>query len=101
MESLKNDGIHKCHLFVFNRNEEGIFKPIIDSIRDPNDPWMVAADFRSYVDAQRRVSDAYRDQEEWIRMSILNTAASGWFSSDRTIRQYAEEIWGLPLVGAD
>jgi starch phosphorylase len=81
----------------FCQAEPGLFDPIIGSIRNPHDPWMVAADFRSYVDAQQRAADAYRDREHWTRMSIRNTAASGWFSSDRTIRNYAEEIWGLPV----
>jgi len=56
---------------------------------------MTAADFRGYVDAQQRVSAVYRDTEAWTRMSILNTAASGRFSSDRTIGDYSREIWGL------
>ena len=81
----------------FCANEPGIFNPIIDAIRNPHDQWVVAADFRSYVDAQQRVDAAYQDEEHWTRMSIINTATSGWFSSDRTISQYAEEIWGLPV----
>jgi starch phosphorylase len=80
----------------FNRAEPGLFQPIIDSIRNPQDPWLTAADFRSYVDAQARAGALFRDQEAWQRMSILNTAASGFFSSDRTIRSYARDIWGLP-----
>lgn len=82
----------------FCANELGIFNPIIDAIRNPHDQWVVAADFRSYIDAQQRVAAAYQDEEQWTRMSILNTAASGWFSSDRTISQYAEEIWSLPVA---
>jgi starch phosphorylase len=56
---------------------------------------MTAADFRGYIDAQQRVSAAYGNTDAWTRMSIYNTAASGRFSSDRTIRDYSEEIWGL------
>ncbi|MCX7627961.1 MAG: glycogen/starch/alpha-glucan phosphorylase [Methylophilaceae bacterium] len=82
----------------FNLFEPGIFEPIIHSIRNPHDPWMTAADFRSFVEAQQRVAEAYRDQESWTRMSILNTAASGRFSSDRTIKDYNREIWQLPTV---
>ncbi|MDP7358801.1 MAG: glycogen/starch/alpha-glucan phosphorylase [Pseudomonadales bacterium] len=100
-----DDGLHRTMSLLedghFSKNEEGIFDPIVDSIRNPNDAWMVAADFRSYADTQEQVSNTYRDQEAWTRMSILNTAASGRFSSDRTIRQYAEEIWGLRVPGAD
>ena len=64
---------------------------------------MTAADFRSYVDAQQQVSETYRDKEQWTRMSILNTAASGRFFSDRTIAEYNREIWKLeslpPVTG--
>jgi starch phosphorylase len=81
----------------FSPREPGIFNSISASIRSPHDPWLTAADFRSYVQAQQRVNEAYRDVEHWTRMSVLNTAASGWFSSDRTIRQYAEDIWALPI----
>ncbi len=77
----------------FNLFEPGIFEPLIHAMRSPNDPWMTIADFRSYVDAQERVAEAYRDGQRWARMSILNTAASGRFSSDRTIREYRDDIW--------
>jgi glycogen phosphorylase len=79
----------------FNRYEPGLFAPIIDNLRSPHDQWLTAADFRSYVDAQQRVNTAYRDQSLWTQMSILNTAASGRFSSDRTITEYARDIWHL------
>ena len=79
----------------FNQFEPGIFDGISSSIRDPNDPWMVAADFRSYVDAQQRAAEAYADSERWTTMSILNTAKSGKFSSDRTIAEYERDIWKL------
>ena len=54
---------------------------------------MIAADFRSYIDAQQRVCDVYADKPMWARMAVLNTASSGEFSSDRTIKQYRDEIW--------
>ncbi|MDD5035444.1 MAG: glycogen/starch/alpha-glucan phosphorylase [Methylococcaceae bacterium] len=79
----------------FNQFEAGIFDPIIQSIRNPHDPWMTAADFPAYVEAQRRVAQAYQDQELWTKMSILNTASSGKFSTDRTIGDYNREIWKL------
>jgi len=82
----------------FNQFEDGIFDPIIASLKSPNDPWMTIADFRSFVDAQKRVESAYQDREHWTRMSILNTAASGKFSTDRTIGEYNDEIWKLPKV---
>ena len=59
------------------------------------DYFLVGADFPSYIDAQAKVDEAYRDQARWTRMSILNTAGSGFFSSDRTISQYAKEIWDI------
>lgn len=79
----------------FNLFESGLFDPIIAAISSPHDPWMVAADFRSFIDAQQLVAAAYQDRERWTRMSIANTACSGKFSTDRTINDYNEEIWHL------
>jgi len=84
----------------FNQFEPHIFDPIIHSLTSHGDYWMTTADFRSYVDAQQRAADAFRNQKQWTRMSILNTAASGKFSSDRTIREYNEGIWKLKPVKA-
>jgi starch phosphorylase len=82
----------------FNQFSPGLFDPIIHSIRSPHDPWLVAADFRSFVNAQQHVAEAYKDRERWVRMSILNTATSGKFSTDRTMREYNEEIWKMEPV---
>ncbi|GBG13197.1 glycogen phosphorylase [Novimethylophilus kurashikiensis] len=82
----------------FNLFEPGIFDPIVDSIYNPHDQWLTAADFRSYIDTQKAAASAYLDQEHWTRMSILNTAASGKFSSDRTIADYNKDIWHLPTI---
>lgn len=79
----------------FNPLEPGLFDDLINSIKSPYDPWMTVADFRSFIDAQQRVEDAYRDQERWTKMSILNCAHSGKFSTDRTIREYNRDIWRL------
>ncbi|MDJ0738809.1 MAG: glycogen/starch/alpha-glucan phosphorylase [Gammaproteobacteria bacterium] len=79
----------------FSGIEPGLFRGIIDSMLSPQDPWMTLADFRAYVDAQRRVDAAWQDPDGWTRMSIRNCAASGVFSTDRTISQYNEEIWRL------
>ena len=84
----------------FNQFEAGIFDPIIHAIRSPEDPWLVAADFASYVEAQKQVAQAYQDRPRWLRMSILNTAAAGKFSTDRTMQEYNGKIWGLPQVPA-
>ena len=86
------------HLFEsghFNRFEPGVLDDVIGAIREPADPWMTAADFRSYVDAQQRANDVWLDREAWTRMSILNSACSGRFSTDRTMRDYNDDIWKL------
>jgi glycogen phosphorylase len=82
----------------FNQFEPGIFDAVIGSMKSPHDPWMTIADFRSFVDAQKRVETAYQDTERWTRMSILNCAASGKFSTDRTITEYNDDIWKLMPV---
>ncbi|MCP5156438.1 MAG: glycogen/starch/alpha-glucan phosphorylase [Ectothiorhodospiraceae bacterium] len=84
----------------FNQFEPGIFDPLIGAMRSPADPWMTAADFASYAQAQRRAAEAFRDPARWTRMSILNCAASGRFSSDRTIAEYNRDIWRLEPVPA-
>jgi len=85
----------------FNQFEPGIFDALIGSLKSPQDPWMTIADFRSFVDAQQRVEEAYKDTEQWTRMSILNCAASGKFSTDRTITEYNNDIWKLVPVKVD
>jgi starch phosphorylase len=90
----------KCvmHLLTcghFNSFEYGIFDDIIASLMNPHDPWLTLADFRSYVDTQEKVSQAYRDRSKWIKMSIMNTASSGFFSTDRTMQEYNKDIWKL------
>ncbi len=82
----------------FNRNEHGIFDPIVQSIQNPFDPWMTAADFADYVRAQKEAAKAYRNPTDWTRMSILNTASAGKFSTDRTIAEYNRDIWKLTPV---
>ncbi|WP_077340861.1 glycogen/starch/alpha-glucan phosphorylase [Pseudocolwellia agarivorans] len=79
----------------FNLFEPGIFDSITESIRSPQDTWLTAYDFDSYYEAQRQVDALFKNQKQWINKSILNTAGSGVFSSDRTIKQYRDEIWKL------
>ncbi|WP_293648039.1 glycogen/starch/alpha-glucan phosphorylase [Thiolapillus sp.] len=79
----------------FNIEEPGIFDAVIASMKDPHDPWMTVADFRSYIEIQQQAANAYRDQQHWTRMSIMNTACSGFFSTDRTMQDYNEDIWKL------
>ncbi len=82
----------------FNQFEKRLFDGIIASITSEHDPWLTAADFRSFVNAQERVAAAYADPERWTRMSILNTANSGKFSTDRTMLDYNRHIWQLAPV---
>ena len=82
----------------FNACEPGIFDNIIHSLYNAHDPWVTLADFRSYIDAQKAVSDAWHDQEKWVRMSIMNTASSGFFSTDRTMQDYNRDIWKLEPI---
>jgi glycogen phosphorylase len=77
----------------FNQSEPGIFNLLTSGLRSPHDQWLSIGDFRSFIDAQALAGQVYANQVKWNRMSILNTANSGWFSSDRTIQQYADEIW--------
>ena len=82
----------------FTPGEHGAFGSVHASLLEGGDPYMVLADFRAYSDCQARVDLAYRNREQWARMAILNTARVGKFSSDRTVREYAEQIWKLPSV---
>ena len=84
----------------FNQFEAGLFNPIVHAIRSPHDLWMVAADFASYVEAQERAAACYRDQDRWVTSSILNTANSGRFSTDRTIGEYNSDIWKMEPISA-
>ena len=85
----------------FNRFEPGVIDPVLQSIREPADQWMTAADFRSFVDAQAAAASAYADSDAWTRMSILNSASSGRFSTDRTMRDYNDDIWKLDPIKLD
>ena len=82
---------------VFSRGNVDLFKSFMDSLLH-HDEYMVLADYQAYIDCQERVDELYLNQEEWTRKSILNAARSGFFSSDRTIREYADDIWKLRPV---
>jgi starch phosphorylase len=77
----------------FSRNEPGVFAPLRDILLARGDHYMHLADLRSYLEADGRLVDLYADREGWTRKAILNIAGSGKFSSDRTIAEYAAEIW--------
>ena len=85
----------------FNQFERHQFDGILASITSAHDPWLTAADFRGFIDAQEQVAAAYRDPERWTRMSILNTASSGKFSTDRTMFEYNSDIWQLSPVAPE
>ncbi len=83
---------------VFSLLEPGLFDPILRSLLDYNDYYMLLADLRSYSEAQDRVDAAYRDAKRWNRMSLMNIARSGFFSSDRSVMEYARDIWHVAPV---
>jgi starch phosphorylase len=83
---------------VFSNGDRELFRPIVDTLLNRDD-YMLLADYQSYVDCQQRVTDTYRDRALWTRMSILNCARVGRFSSDRSIREYCRDIWHVsPLT---
>jgi len=109
VSALKQNGYDPCYYYnsdeqlknaidaiandAFSQNEPGIFAPIVESLLQKGDPYLILADFRSYVDTSARVDELYQDRDEWARKAIINIARSGKFSADRAIREYAEKIW--------
>ena len=83
---------------VFSVSEPGLFDPIVRSLLDYNDYYMLLADLRSYCEAQDRVDATYRTTDRWMRMSLVNIARSGRFSSDRAVAEYARDIWHVKGV---
>jgi glycogen phosphorylase len=83
----------------FSPENPELFRPLVTSLLE-HDSYLLLADFASYAEAQTRVAEAFQDPERWTRMCVLNIAKMGKFSSDRTIRQYASEIWGAAPVPA-
>ncbi len=79
----------------FSPDERGVFEPLRDTLLTHGDYYMHLADLKSYLDADRKLIDLYADREEWARRAILNVASSGKFSSDRTIAEYAKDIWNV------
>jgi glycogen phosphorylase len=81
----------------FSQGDANLFKPLVDSLKQ-YDPYMLFADYQSYVNCQEQVSQAFKERDNWMRMSLLNTARMGKFSSDRAIREYCNQIWNAKPV---
>jgi len=82
----------------FSHGDRSLFRPLLDQLLN-TDPYLLFADYESYIDCQDQVGETYRDQESWSKMAILNTARMGGFSSDRSIRDYSQNIWRVnPLT---
>lgn len=81
----------------FSHGDTQLFKPLVDNLLY-TDPYLLLADYQAYIDCQDQVSQAYRDTDHWTRMSILNSARMGKFSSDRSIREYCQDIWRVNPV---
>ena len=110
VESVKNAGYHPRTIYEsnpilrevldslasgqFSRGDRGLFRPLLDSLLT-SDPYLLLADYQSYVDCQDQVSATFLDQEKWSKMSIYNAARMGRFSSDRAIQEYCRNIWGV------
>jgi starch phosphorylase len=82
----------------FSPEEPDRFKGIVDNLLAYGDHYLLLADYASYIECQKEVEAAYRNQQQWVRKAILNVANMGKFSSDRTITQYAEQIWNAKAV---
>ena len=82
----------------FSRGDASLFRPILDTLLYRDDPYMLLADYQPYIECQDKISEAYLDKDRWTRMSILNTARMGKFSSDRAIREYSSDIWNAKPV---
>ncbi len=89
-----SEALRLLELGHFSNGDGELFRPLINNLKE-NDPFFVMADFADYLKAQDNVSQAWANTQEWNRMSLLNTARSGFFSSDRSIREYCNNIWGV------
>jgi glycogen phosphorylase len=83
----------------FSRGDTNLFRPLVDGLLN-HDEYMLLADYQAYVDCQMRVSQVFRDNHRWNRMSIFNAARTGKFSSDRAVLEYCEEVWHTGPVGS-
>ncbi len=81
----------------FSNGDRELFRPVVDSLMSRHDPYLLILDLEAYITCQNQVNDAFLDSATWTRKAILNVARMGKFSTDRTIKQYSEEIWGIPV----
>ncbi len=81
----------------FSYGDTELFRPIVESLLSTGDPYLLLHDLEDYLRCQEQIGRAYQDKKSWTRKSILNVTRMGKFSSDRTIKEYAEEIWGVPV----
>jgi len=89
IESLRNGS--------FSKGDRELFQPLVDSLLDEHDQYLLLHDLESYIDCQHVVNEEFKHPAIWTKKSILNVARMGKFSTDRTIKQYSEEIWGIPV----
>ena len=82
---------------VFSNGDKNLFQPIVDNLLN-EDPYLLLADYQSYIHCQSQVDQAFKNQENWRRMSILNVARMGRFSSDRAVQEYCQDIWQVEAV---
>jgi len=80
---------------AFSHGNSELFQPLVEDLMSENDPYLLLLDLEAYLQCQKTVGQVYADEKTWVKRSILNVARMGKFSSDRTIKEYAEEIWGV------
>ena len=90
----------RIELGHFSNGDGELFRPLLDNLTG-NDPFFVMADYADYVQAQEAVSRAWSDRMHWNRMSVLNTARTGFFSSDRSIAEYCHNIWNVDPLNVE
>jgi len=95
-----SEALHLVEMGHFSNGDTELFLPLINSLSG-HDPFFVMADFADYLRAQDEVNKAWENPQEWNRMSLLNTARSGFFSSDRSIREYCQSIWKVEPLNVE
>ena len=92
-----HEAIDLINCGIFSHGDHELFRPITNVLLN-EDPYKVMVDYRSYVESQSKVAECFLDRQHWNRMSILNVARMGYFSSDRAVREYCENIWSVSPV---